>query len=64
MVAARFADQRFDVHGEAAEAGMRTARLIGQRLRAAGLVAFASCRDRLTRGAIPFGDLTSPVLRS
>lgn len=36
---------------------MRTARLIGQSVQAAGLVAFAPRRDGLTRDAVAFGYL-------
>lgn len=37
---------------------MRAAGLIGQRVQAAGLIAFAPRRDCLPRDAIAFGDLT------
>jgi hypothetical protein len=58
VVSAHFADQRFDIRGNPAGAGMRAARLICQSVQAAGLVAFAPRRDRPTRDAVAFGDLT------
>ena len=58
MVAAHLAEQRFDVGRDAAWAGMRAARLIGQSVQPASLVAFTPRRDCLPRDAVPFGYLT------
>src|SRR5258708_12617632 len=57
VVSAHFADQRFDIRGNPARAGMRTAGLIGQSVQAAGLVAFAPPRAPRTGYALPFSYL-------
>lgn len=58
IVAAHFTDQRFDIRDDPAGAEMRAARLIGQSVQAAGGVAFAPRRHRLTRDTVAFGYLT------
>jgi hypothetical protein len=66
VASAHFTDQHFDIRSNPAPAGMRAARPIGQSVQAAGLVAFAPRRDRLTRDAVAFGYLTdgAPSLTS
>lgn len=59
MVAAHFTDQRFHIGRDPARAGMRATRLIGQTVRAAGLIAFTPSRDCLPRHAEPLGHLTN-----